>query len=216
MTAIVRNHIDLPRLDRFADGLMQTLFLGDPFRVSAGPDDPASSCAIPRVIGLVGTLGAGKTRLTQAIASALGIDVAAVTSPTFTLVQTHRGHLHTEADETLVIELHHVDAYRIADEDEWFEAGMEELLEPVAPSTSAGPRLAAPASLPLVVIEWADRFESLMPPQTLWVHLDWDPDDSVARDASSDPSARRRLTILGSPLRNEFVRDRLAAPEDPE
>ena len=59
---------------------------------------------LPRhlAIGLVGTLGAGKTTLVQAISRAAGIDSANVTSPTFTLLQTHHGS----------ITLHHLDAYR--------------------------------------------------------------------------------------------------------
>ena len=54
----------------------------------------------------------GYTRASiQAIARAAGIDAADVTSPTFTLWQTHRGS----------ITLHHLDAYRIADEDEFLD-----------------------------------------------------------------------------------------------
>jgi tRNA threonylcarbamoyladenosine biosynthesis protein TsaE len=38
------------------------------------------------VVGLIGTLGAGKTRLVQAVATALGMPPGSVTSPTFVLV----------------------------------------------------------------------------------------------------------------------------------
>ena len=43
------------------------------------------------VVALTGTLGAGKTRLVQAVAAASGIDRLQVTSPTFVLCQTYRG-----------------------------------------------------------------------------------------------------------------------------
>lgn len=98
------------------------------------------------VIGLVGTLGAGKTTLVQAIARAAGIDTADVTSPTFTLVQTHRG----------TRTLHHLDAYRVADEDEFLELGVEELFE----DKSAW-----------ALIEWADRVRHVLPQQTLWIEI---------------------------------------------
>lgn len=100
----------------------------------------------PLVIGLVGTLGAGKTTLVQAIARQAGIDCADVTSPTFTLLQTYRGS----------ITLHHLDAYRIADEDEFLEIGVEELFEQQDAWT---------------LIEWADRVRKVLPVETLWVEL---------------------------------------------
>ncbi|HJN65696.1 MAG TPA: tRNA (adenosine(37)-N6)-threonylcarbamoyltransferase complex ATPase subunit type 1 TsaE, partial [Pirellulales bacterium] len=45
----------------------------------------ALAAALPAqsIIGLSGTLGSGKTRLVQAIASACGIDVRSVVSPTY-------------------------------------------------------------------------------------------------------------------------------------
>jgi tRNA threonylcarbamoyladenosine biosynthesis protein TsaE len=97
------------------------------------------------VIGLVGTLGAGKTTLIQAIARAAGIDSADVTSPTFTLLQTYHGR----------ITIHHLDAYRIADDDEFLELGVEELFDAEA----------------WTLIEWADRVRDVMPPATLWIQM---------------------------------------------
>ena len=100
----------------------------------------------PLVIGLVGTLGAGKTSLVQAIARAAGIDSADVTSPTFTLLQSHHG----------VLTLHHLDAYRVADEDEFLELGVEELFDDGQAWT---------------LIEWADRVKDVMPTDTLWIEI---------------------------------------------
>jgi tRNA threonylcarbamoyladenosine biosynthesis protein TsaE len=57
------------------------------------------------ILLLHGPLGAGKTLLTKGIASALGIDVSDVTSPSFTLVNPHHGQLT----------LYHVDLYRLDD-----------------------------------------------------------------------------------------------------
>ena len=96
-------------------------------------------------LGITGTLGAGKTTLVQFIAEAAGIEKEAVTSPTFTLLQSHQGS----------VKLHHMDAYRINDEDEFLELGVEELFDDNA----------------WTLIEWADRVRDVMPPDTLWMHL---------------------------------------------
>ena len=109
------------------------------------------------VVGLVGTLGAGKTRLTQAIASEFEIDPADVTSPTFTLLQTHAGS-HPSGQP---LTLHHLDAYRLVDEDEFLELGVEELFE----ASASAPQPA------WTIVEWADRVADVMPRNTLWLNL---------------------------------------------
>jgi tRNA threonylcarbamoyladenosine biosynthesis protein TsaE len=63
------------------------------------------------VIGLVGPLGAGKTRLTRALAEALDVDPACIASPTFVLIHEYEGR----------IPVYHFDAYRLPGPDE-FEA----------------------------------------------------------------------------------------------
>lgn len=102
-------------------------------------------------IGLVGTLGAGKTTLVQAVSSAIGVDRADVTSPTFTLLQSHHA-----GDQTL----HHLDAYRVADQDEFLELGVEELFDQEQAWT---------------LIEWADRIVGVMPRNCLWLEIRIDP-----------------------------------------
>jgi tRNA threonylcarbamoyladenosine biosynthesis protein TsaE len=88
-------------------------------------------------VALIGTLGAGKTRLVQAVAVALGVPRDAATSPTFVLVNEYRGQRP----------VFHIDAYRLRDEDEFIELGPEEYFE------SDG----------LTFIEWADRVAGCLP-----------------------------------------------------
>jgi tRNA threonylcarbamoyladenosine biosynthesis protein TsaE len=100
----------------------------------------ALAAALPAgsVMALNGTLGAGKTRLVQAVAEALGIDRHDVVSPTFVLMQEYHGEKS----------IYHVDAYRIRDDDEFMQLGMEEYF----------------AAGGLVFIEWAERVAESLPP----------------------------------------------------
>jgi tRNA threonylcarbamoyladenosine biosynthesis protein TsaE len=68
------------------------------------------------VVALDGTLGAGKTRLVQAVAEAAGIDRREVTSPTFTLIHEYDG----------ATPIYHFDAYRLRDEAEFRGLGADE------------------------------------------------------------------------------------------
>jgi tRNA threonylcarbamoyladenosine biosynthesis protein TsaE len=88
-------------------------------------------------VALCGTLGAGKTRLVQAVAEALGVNRRDVVSPTFVLIQEHRGRRP----------IYHIDAYRLRDDDEFQQLGPDEYFE------SDG----------LVLIEWADRVQASLP-----------------------------------------------------
>lgn len=97
----------------------------------------AESLPSGAVIALMGTLGAGKTRLVQAIAAASGVPREAATSPTFVLVNEYRG----------TRPIYHFDAYRLRDEDEFLELGPEEYFEAEG----------------LTFVEWADRVERCMP-----------------------------------------------------
>jgi tRNA threonylcarbamoyladenosine biosynthesis protein TsaE len=118
-------------------------------------DEPATAAfgaAIAEVlppgttVGLCGTLGAGKTRLVQAIAEAVGVERRNVVSPTFVLVQEHHGRRH----------LYHIDAYRLRDEDEFLALGPEEFFESDA----------------LIFIEWADRLERCLPENRIEIHIE--------------------------------------------
>jgi tRNA threonylcarbamoyladenosine biosynthesis protein TsaE len=99
------------------------------------------------VVGLIGTLGAGKTRLVQAAAAALGVPPGRVTSPTFVLVNEYTGGR---------LPVYHFDIYRIKDEDEFLALGPDEYFE------SAG----------ITFVEWADRVAELLPADRLEITLE--------------------------------------------
>jgi tRNA threonylcarbamoyladenosine biosynthesis protein TsaE len=91
----------------------------------------------PKLIVLRGDLGMGKTTLVRGMAAALGA-ADDVTSPTFTLVHEYRGR------KTRLI---HLDLYRLETENELETVGLWELAD--APDA-------------LVMVEWGDKFPSVM------------------------------------------------------
>jgi tRNA threonylcarbamoyladenosine biosynthesis protein TsaE len=116
------------------------------------------------VVALVGTLGAGKTRLVQAVAAALGMPREEVTSPTFVLVNEYlNGRLP----------MYHFDAYRLRDEDEFNELGPEEYFE------GGG----------ITFVEWADRVEHSMPRESLRIVIEVTGDQSRQFMISADAPA---------------------------
>jgi|BioPla2DNA2_1021312.scaffolds.fasta_scaffold04994_2 tRNA threonylcarbamoyladenosine biosynthesis protein TsaE len=90
------------------------------------------------VVALLGVLGAGKTRLVQAISVALGVSKDEIGSPTFVLIREYQGKERS---------VYHFDAYRLRDSDEFLELGADEYFD------SEG----------LSFVEWADRVEDAMP-----------------------------------------------------
>ncbi|MDR1971419.1 MAG: tRNA (adenosine(37)-N6)-threonylcarbamoyltransferase complex ATPase subunit type 1 TsaE [Treponema sp.] len=108
------------------------------------------------VLALRGVLGAGKTCLARGIARALGV-AEAVTSPTYTIVSEYeaRPALQSE-DDPLTCPLYHIDAYRLAGEDDFEALGGRELLY------GGG----------ICLIEWSERIESALPPGTIRVEIE--------------------------------------------
>ncbi|WP_145175028.1 tRNA (adenosine(37)-N6)-threonylcarbamoyltransferase complex ATPase subunit type 1 TsaE [Gimesia aquarii] len=98
------------------------------------------------VIALNGNLGAGKTRLVQAIATALGVDPNEVNSPTFVLIQEYQGELP----------LYHFDTYRLKDTDEFLELGADDLLYADG----------------VCLIEWADKVAEVLPRDLVQINIE--------------------------------------------
>jgi len=97
------------------------------------------------VVALDGPLGAGKTRLVQAIAAARGHDPTNVVSPTFTLVQEYRGPRP----------VYHFDVYRLRDDDEFLNLGPDEYFYGTG----------------ITVLEWAEKVAACLPPERLQITI---------------------------------------------
>lgn len=100
------------------------------------------------IVCLEGDLGAGKTTFTQGLAAAMGVP-GRVNSPTFCIVQEHRG-------SRLLV---HMDLYRLHGEDDVLAIGWEDYLAEGA----------------VLVVEWPERAGSLVPTDArhiVFTHLD--------------------------------------------
>jgi tRNA threonylcarbamoyladenosine biosynthesis protein TsaE len=106
------------------------------------------------LVALVGDLGSGKTTLVQGIAAGWGT-LDPVSSPTFVLVNVYR---HSDG-----LRLYHVDAYRLNDPIEALDLDLENMLD-------HGP----------MIVEWAERVQTVLPDDGLWVNLTYI--DDVQRD----------------------------------
>jgi tRNA threonylcarbamoyladenosine biosynthesis protein TsaE len=98
------------------------------------------------VVGLVGPLGAGKTRLARAISEALDVDPAAIASPTFVLIHEYDGRLP----------VYHFDAYRLASSQAFEDLGVADYWD------GAG----------ICLVEWADRVRGLLPDDCWMITLE--------------------------------------------
>jgi tRNA threonylcarbamoyladenosine biosynthesis protein TsaE len=107
------------------------------------------------VVALYGDLGAGKTQFVRGLVRGLGGNPHTVSSPTFVLLNVY------DSGRLVVF---HLDAYRIHGPEEFESIGFTELLD------QAG----------IVVVEWAERVEALLPAQRINVRI-----------ATTDREARR-------------------------
>ena len=96
------------------------------------------------VLALRGGLGMGKTAFTRGLARGLGY-TGRVTSPTFTIVNEYDG----------ATPLFHFDMYRLDGEDDLFDIGWDDYL----------------ARGGVCAVEWSERIDSALPPDTLTVSI---------------------------------------------
>ena len=114
------------------------------------------------VVLLEGDLGAGKSEFARAVIRSLAGAPITVPSPTFTLLQTYA---------LPALDVAHADLYRLADESEAVELGLEECWRHGA-----------------LLVEWATRAPSLWPGERLELEL-----TQAARDGEA-----RRATLVGT------------------
>lgn len=102
------------------------------------------------VLALSGDLGAGKTTFVQGLAEGLGVQDP-VQSPTFVLLNIYQNRLF------------HFDLYRLKQPSDFTSLGFEEYFQ------SGG----------ICAIEWPDRIQGLLPPQTIFIHFHYDGNERI-------------------------------------
>ncbi len=100
------------------------------------------------IIALTGELGSGKTLLTRGICGGLDVPLKQVNSPTFVLVNEYQGRLP----------VFHIDLYRLEGVDDTFEIGITDYFTRAIDG--------------ILIIEWAEKISSLLPPDILRVEID--------------------------------------------
>ena len=99
------------------------------------------------VVAFYGQMGAGKTTFISALCKALNTTDAA-SSPTFSIINQYK----TAAGQII----YHMDWYRLKDEEEALQAGVEDALY----------------SGHLCLVEWPERAAALLPVDTLFINLE--------------------------------------------
>ncbi len=100
-----------------------------------------------RLFALIGEMGAGKTTFVKAICDYLGVEDA-VSSPTFSIVNEYT----TAQNDTLF----HFDFYRLNDEQEALDFGVEEYFD----------------SREFCFMEWTEKIPSLLPKESVEVKIE--------------------------------------------
>jgi tRNA threonylcarbamoyladenosine biosynthesis protein TsaE len=100
------------------------------------------------IIALIGELGCGKTLLTRGICDGLDVPLRQVNSPTFVLVNEYKGRLP----------VFHMDLYRLDNIEDGFEIGIIDYFSRAASG--------------VMIIEWAEKMSSLLPPDILRIEFD--------------------------------------------
>lgn len=105
------------------------------------------------IIALFGVMGAGKTTFIKALCKNLGVKDD-VNSPTFTLINEYKNSMGDP--------IYHFDFYRIDKLTEAYDIGIDEFFD----------------SDRLCLIEWPEKIEQILPPETLRVEISVQTDGS--------------------------------------
>ena len=107
---------------------------------------------IHKVIAFHGNMGSGKTTLIRATCIQLGV-TENISSPTFSIIHEYKG-----ISEPII---YHIDLYRLKDEQEAINAGVEDCVYSGNPC----------------FVEWPGKIAQILPPGVLNVYLERMPDD---------------------------------------
>ena len=156
--AMPPDRIDMNRLELISHSPEQTQRLGIHIgELALGGD----------IFLLVGSLGAGKTCLTQGIAWGLGINEYTL-SPSFVIVRELHGRLP----------LYHIDLYRLDHIAEIAELGLDDYLYGNG----------------VCVVEWAEKGLTLLPTEHLLIQISYLPDNE--RSFQLKPNGKRYREIV--------------------
>lgn len=120
------------------------------------------------VVCLSGELGAGKTTFTQGLLRGLGVK-GPYSSPTFVIMKEYQVKIpiskskypnKSQNSEFKIQNVFHIDAYRVR-ADDILGLGWKEIVE---------------NKNNVVIIEWAERVEKIVPKGSLWIKLEWQGD----------------------------------------
>jgi tRNA threonylcarbamoyl adenosine modification protein YjeE len=128
-----------------SEGFVREIALADEAATAALGAQIAAALKPGDAVALAGDMGAGKTALARAMLRALGVGED-VPSPTFTLVQRY---------EASRLNIDHFDLYRIEDESEIEQLGLEDSLQTGA-----------------ALIEWPERAGARLPLDALHIALE--------------------------------------------
>ena len=129
------------------------------------------------VVALVGELGAGKTQFIKGLAQGVGVGKSVyVSSPSFTLINEYKGE----------IPFYHIDLYRLEEEKEAEELGLEEYFHGEG----------------ITAVEWADRIPSLLPGELLCVNIHYMAKQT--RSIELVAKGKRYLNLLNQIQSSEF------------
>ncbi len=144
-----------------------TQFLPDEAATLALGERTARLFRAPAVIHLQGNLGAGKTTFTRGLLRGLG-HTGAVKSPTYAIVESYA------LAQTTV---HHFDLYRFTSPEEWFDAGLDDLI-----------------ANSIVLIEWAQQGGEYTPAPDYIIHLESHNNGRQCTIRACTPNAQKELT----------------------
>lgn len=108
----------------------------------------------PSFVAIQGEMGAGKTTFVQALLRELGIEHPDG-SPTYAIVHEYVTKLGTKA--------FHLDCYRIENERDLAQLGLDELFEENA----------------YFFVEWPDKIENILPEHANWLYIRCEPEGEL-------------------------------------